>query len=55
MGATTSSAFVIAVQVDNLTFACSYGIQVATVALVGFEIGAGDLAQARKISKYLFL
>lgn len=55
LGAANSAAFVISMQLDNFAYSCAYGVQIATVALVGFEIGAGNIQEARRIGRYLVL
>jgi len=50
-----SAALVIALQIESVTWACGEGIKVATVSLVGFEIGAGNIAKAKKITKLILI
>ena len=54
-GAVNSAAFVVGMQLDYFAYSCAYGIQIATVALIGFEIGAGNIEEAKRIAKYLLL
>ena len=50
LGPAQSSATVVGLQIENVTWACAFGICVAAVSLVGFQIGAGNSSQGKNIA-----
>lgn len=53
LGPAPSAATVVGLQIENVTWAASFGICVAAVSLVGFEIGAGTTEKGKKIAKLI--
>lgn len=50
LGPVKSTALVISLQIENIVWASAFGISVAAVSLIGFEIGAGNHVKAKEIA-----